>query len=631
MPIRILLADDHSVVRQGLHMFLSLDPELEVVGEAANGAEAVHLAEELKPDVVLMDLMMPVMSGLEATAAIRDKGLPTRVIVLTSVLENTAVTAVIRAGAIGYLLKDTEADDLRRAIKAATAGRAQLSPQIAARLLAETRAQDTFETLTDRESEVLRLAAQGLSDQEIAARLVVSEPVVHSYVGDILDKLRLANQAQAALLDFSNQLLDRPDPVALTDYLVQEIPRLLHVDACALLLPGSEPGYLNFRAASGWHRDPVAECTRLPFDEGNGPGWVMRSRQPWQAEDLARVDSASWAPDCWRAEGFRGHALIPLLAEGRAIGVLALNSRQPRLLDDDEVRFLRLLANQAALVIEQTRLHQVELQQHDLEGDLAAARQIQLGLLPESCPRVPGWEFAAAYQAARLIGGDLYDFIEFPGAPAPTGGTPTGGTPTGGTPTGGRRIGVLIADVSGKSTPAALFMAHSRAVIRATALSQPSPALTFSQANDLIQKDNQTSHFVSAFYAILDTGSGRLTYANAGHPRPLRWQAASGQFQELAGRGMVLGVSDRRVEYEERQIDLAAGDLLVLYTDGISEAVNIDLELFGPTRLQAAVAAASSGSPQEVVEAILAAVQRFSGEAPQADDFTLVAVKRFAI
>ncbi|HKZ85207.1 MAG TPA: SpoIIE family protein phosphatase [Anaerolineae bacterium] len=626
MPIRILLADDHSVVRQGLHMFLSLDPELEVVGEAANGAEAVHLAEELKPDVVLMDLMMPVMSGLEATAAIRDKGLPTRVIVLTSVLENSAVTAVIRAGAIGYLLKDTEADDLRRAIKAATAGRAQLSPQIAARLLAETRAQDSFETLTDRESEVLRLAAQGLSDQEIAARLVVSEPVVHSYIGDILDKLRLANQAQAALLDFSNQLLDRPDPVALTNYLVQEIPRLLHVDACALLLPGSEPGYLNFRAASGWHRDPVAECTRLPFDEGNGPGWVMRSRQPWQAEDLTRVDSASWASDCWRAEGFRGHALIPLLTEGRAIGVLALSSRQPRLLDDDEVRFLRLLANQAALIIEQTRLHQVELHQQDLEGDLAAARQIQLGLLPESCPRVTGWEFAAAYQAARLIGGDLYDFIEFPGAPAPTGGTPTGGTPT-----GGRRIGVLIADVSGKSTPAALFMAHSRAVIRATALGQPSPALTFSQANDLIQKDNQTSHFVSAFYAILDTGSGRLTYANAGHPRPLHWQATTGHFQELAGRGMVLGVSDRRVEYEERQIDLAPGDLLILYTDGISEAVNIDLELFGQARLLETVAAASSGSPQEVIEAILAAVQRFTGEAPQADDFTLVVVKRFAI
>src|SRR3990172_12853369 len=123
MPIRILLADDHSVVRQGLHMFLSLDPELEVVGEAVNGAEAVHLAEELKPDVVLMDLMMPVMSGLEATAAIRDKGLPTRVIVLTSVLENSAATALIPPRPTPYLLKDTEADDLRRAIKAATAGR----------------------------------------------------------------------------------------------------------------------------------------------------------------------------------------------------------------------------------------------------------------------------------------------------------------------------------------------------------------------------------------------------------------------------------------------------------------------------------------------------------------------------
>jgi len=614
---------------------LSLDPEFEIVGEAANGAEAVRLAETLKPDIVLMDLMMPVMSGLEATAAIRGKGLPTRVIALTSVLENTAATAVIRAGAIGYLLKDTEAEDLRQAIKSATAGRAQLSPQIAARLLAETRAQDSLETLTDRESEVLRLTAQGLSDQEIAARLVVSEPVVHSYIGDVLDKLRLANQAQAALLDFSNQLLDRPDPVALTNYLVHEIPRLLHVDACALLLPGPEPGYLQFRAASGWRQDPVAGCAQMPFDERNGPGWVMRARQPWQVEDLHTLDSAPSTVDCWRTEDFRAHALIPLLAEGRAIGVLALNSRQPKLLNDDEVRFLRLLANQAALIIEQTRLHGVELAQQGLEGDLAAARKIQLGLLPESCPRVPGWEFAAAYQAARLIGGDLYDFIEFPEAPESSPVVAEGERL--GVGAEGRRIGMLIADVSGKGTPAALFMAHSRAVIRATALNplsgsrRASPALTLGQANALIEKDNQTSHFVSAFYAILDTGNGRLTYANAGHPRPLHWQAATGRFQELAGRGMVLGVSDRRAEYEERQVDLAPGDLLILYTDGISEAVNMDLELFGPARLQEAVATASSSSPEGLIQAILAAVESFSGAAPQADDFTLVVVKRLTV
>jgi DNA-binding NarL/FixJ family response regulator len=169
MTIRTLIADDHSVVRQGLRMFLSLDPEIEVIGEATNGNESVRLAEALAPDVVLMDLVMLEMNGLDATAAIRRKGLPTQEIVLTSVLENTAVAAVLRAGAIGYLLKDTEAGELGRAIKAAAAGQAQLSSQVAARLLVESDAQESLETLTERENAVLRLAAQGLSDQEIAA------------------------------------------------------------------------------------------------------------------------------------------------------------------------------------------------------------------------------------------------------------------------------------------------------------------------------------------------------------------------------------------------------------------------------------------------------------------------------
>ena len=267
MTIRIIIADDHSVVRQGLRMFLGLDPELEVVGEAVNGAEAVARAEALRPDVVLMDLIMPVMSGLEATAEIRRRGLPTQVIVVTSVIEEAAVTAVIRAGAIGYLLKDTEADDLRRAIKAAAAGRAQLSPQIAARLLAETQSNDAG-TLTDRENEVLRLAAEGLSDQEIALRLLVSEPVVHSHVAGIVERLRLADRSQTLLLDFANRAQSHKEPAALHDFLVVEIPRLLDADAAALLLPEPGDGHLTLRAAHNWpaqRRPPPPTARRWPL------------------------------------------------------------------------------------------------------------------------------------------------------------------------------------------------------------------------------------------------------------------------------------------------------------------------------------------------------------------------------
>src|SRR5437879_8182235 len=132
MTIRLLLVDDHSVVRQGLGLFLKYDSELEVVGEAADGAEALRQARELKPDVVLMDLLMPVMDGIAATAAIRNELPETEVIALTSVLESASVIGAVKAGAIGYLLKDTQASELRRAIKAAAAGQVQLSPQASA-------------------------------------------------------------------------------------------------------------------------------------------------------------------------------------------------------------------------------------------------------------------------------------------------------------------------------------------------------------------------------------------------------------------------------------------------------------------------------------------------------------------
>ena len=448
MTIRIIIADDHSVVRQGLRMFLGLDPDLQVVGEAVNGAEAVERAAALRPDVVLMDLIMPVMSGLEATAEIRRRGLPSQVIVVTSVIEEAAVTAVIKAGAIGYLLKDTEADELGRAIKAAAAGRAQLSPHIAARLLVETQSAAGPDSLSDRENEVLRLAAEGLNDEQIALRLLVSEPVVHSHVAGIVEKLRTANQSP-----------DQPE--------------------------------------------------------------------------------------------------------------------------------------------------RVESQAQRTEREQQQARHIQQSLLPDHYPAAPGWDFAAAYESAREIAGDLYDFIDWPDAP--------------------QRVGLLIADVSGKGTAAALFMAHSRAMIRGAAQTPAGPAATLAQANSHIARDNQAMLFVSAFYAVLDTGDGRLTYANAGHNVPIV-RRADGTQAEVMSRGMVLGIMDD-MTYDEDEIVLAPGDLLLLYSDGITEAMNPAAELFGLARLMDAIPPGPA-TAQAVVDAIIAAVNAFGGHTAQVDDLTVVAVKR---
>ncbi len=211
MAIRVLIADDHNVVRQGLRVFLGLDPELEVVtSEAANGEEALCMARQLKPDVVLMDLVMPGMDGVIATEMIRRELPNTEVVILTSVLEDSLAVGAVRAGAIGYLLKDTQADELCRAIKAAAAGQVYLSPQIAVRLMREIRNPVRPATLTERETAVLQLLAQGASNKEIARDLSLGEKTVKTHVSNILSKLGVQSRTQAALLSVQLGLVPLP-------------------------------------------------------------------------------------------------------------------------------------------------------------------------------------------------------------------------------------------------------------------------------------------------------------------------------------------------------------------------------------------------------------------------------------
>jgi two-component system, NarL family, response regulator LiaR len=209
MSIRILIVDDHAVVRQGLRLFLSLDDELEVIGEAANGQQALDLSRELRPDVVLMDLLMPIMDGITAIGAIRAELPEIEVIALTSVLEDNSVIGAVRAGAIGYLLKDTDSHDLIRAIKAASQGQVQLSPKAAARLMREVRLPDAPESLTEREAAVLRLIAAGKSNKEIALALSIGEKTVKTHVSNVLSKLNVNSRTQAALYAVRTGLVEK--------------------------------------------------------------------------------------------------------------------------------------------------------------------------------------------------------------------------------------------------------------------------------------------------------------------------------------------------------------------------------------------------------------------------------------
>jgi two-component system, NarL family, response regulator LiaR len=207
VAIRVLIADDHKVVRQGLRLFLRVDPDIEVVGEAADGAEAVKLAHQLSPDVVLMDILMPVMDGISATAAIRNERPEIEVLGLTSILEDSAVVKIMNAGAIGYLLKDLDGDELCRAIHTAAAGQVQLAPEAFARLMRELHAPEQTEVLTEREKDVLRLLGQGQSNKQIARALQLRDETVKTHVSKILHKLGVQSRTQAVLYAMRNRLM----------------------------------------------------------------------------------------------------------------------------------------------------------------------------------------------------------------------------------------------------------------------------------------------------------------------------------------------------------------------------------------------------------------------------------------
>ena len=211
LPIRVLVVDDHAVVRQGLKAFLRVQDDIEFVGEAANGDEALTQARSVQPDVILMDLIMPGMDGVETMRQLSAAGVDAKVIVLTSFAEDEQVFAAVKAGAAGYLLKDVQPQELGDAIRTVHAGDAQLHPSIALKLMREVAAgarEKDADGLTARELEVLKALARGMSNKEIAAELGVAEKTVKTHVSSILRKLQVADRTQAALYAVRERLAD---------------------------------------------------------------------------------------------------------------------------------------------------------------------------------------------------------------------------------------------------------------------------------------------------------------------------------------------------------------------------------------------------------------------------------------
>jgi sigma-B regulation protein RsbU (phosphoserine phosphatase) len=258
--------------------------------------------------------------------------------------------------------------------------------------------------------------------------------------------------------------------------------------------------------------------------------------------------------------------------------------------------------------LEKKRLRDREVQYlRRINEELDLAWQIQSGFLPQALPAIPGWQLAATLKPSRETSGDFYDLI-----PLPDG-----------------RLGILVADVSGKGMGAALFMVLSRTLIRTYAAQhRRNPAAVLAATNRRILKDIHTDEFVTVFYGILDTTTGALTYCNAGHNPPYLFNATSGNsFQGLRRTGMPLGLF-ADVSWEPKAVQLAPADTLVLYSDGVTEAHDMQGELFGEERLQQVAIANVGRSAQDVQEALMATLQQFMAAAPQFDDITLAVVVR---
>ncbi|MCL4531372.1 MAG: GAF domain-containing protein, partial [Chloroflexi bacterium] len=445
-----------------------------------------------------------------------------------------------------------------------------------------------------------------------------------SYAAVAIENARLYDAAQeqayasAALLQVAQAVVSLSDLNEILGTIIRVMPILVGVERSALYLwdldkevfhPAHTYGFEDAAEAVLAGDDlapgsfPLLDATRAencllvqPFDPKDSPqNWICLGK-PWHREndDIIRSnDQLLFA--------------IPLSVKADVFGVILFQeAHSGHRFRTRRLEIINGIAQQAALAIQNDRLQKEVVVRERLETEVQLARQIQQTFIPENLPQHPEWEMAARWKMARQVGGDFYDVIELPN----------------------HKLGLFIADVADKGMPAALFMALTRTLVRAAAIETPSPAEALRRVNDLLLPDTRQGMFVTAVYAVLDQNTGELTYANAGHNPPL-WIHADGQVEKLTRTGIALGVTDNR-EMFERIIQLFAGDCVLFYTDGLTEAFSSDHVLFGEARLLDAIRAAESSSANSLLDAVESSVNDFIESIPLSDDLTMLAVRRAA-
>jgi len=296
---------------------------------------------------------------------------------------------------------------------------------------------------------------------------------------------------------------------------------------------------------------------------------------------------------------------VPLMVKSELKGVLtAYNKKGGGGFTEEDQRLLAIIAMQSAQVIENARLYEEQQAYIRMQEEVKLASRIQLDLLPKAAPRIDGYDIAGRSIPAQLVGGDYFDFI----------------------PMSDERMALCLGDVSGKGLPASLLMANLQATLRGQTLHDIPVSMRMNRANELLYRSTDPEKFATLFYGVLDIKANNLTFSNAGHENPYLNTTANTSARLTTG-GTVLGVVDN-FPFEEEIVPVGLGDLLVIFSDGITEAFDIDENQFGEKRLEEVIERHKLEPAAAIIEHIVEAVQEFAGEAPQADDLTLVVIKR---
>ena len=424
----------------------------------------------------------------------------------------------------------------------------------------------------------------------------MGSPVLSSVPGDRFALLFRLTQTFTSSLDLT-EVLNR---------VMDEVIATLQAERGFVMLV-EEGGNLDFRAARGFdHHDiqaPEFEISRGAVQQ------VAHEGQPILTSD-AQTDERFSGRQSVQNLKLRSVMCTPLKVKDHVTGVIYVDNRvNANIFTGSDLDLLGTIASLAAIAIENARLYQISVKEARMEQELQTARQMQSSLLPDDVPQIPGWDFAAFWKPAREVAGDFYDFI-----PLPDG-----------------KLGLVIADVCDKGMAAALFMALSRSILRASLGNSPTPADDISHANRSICGDSNIGYFVTLFYALLDPASGLLTYVNAGHNPPLLFQSSSRSNPinpvELTRTGIALG-ADALLPYQQKTIQLDPGDFIFLYTDGITEAEDRAGQAFGLLRLQQILQNHLSESAAEIISRVEKTVTDFTDSATPFDDIALMVVRR---